>query len=199
MAAAASYGRPCISLLRAVQKRPQNRFGARGRRDAVFRRFDPWVASLPLTRTSAQAHIAMKLSIALLAAPAVAFAPQAQQAASVKLEAHKEVAAATLAAGALLAPFAAFAGDIESGETLFAGNCAACHAGGNNVIAAEKTLRKDALDKYLAGGRKESSVVTQVTNGKNAMPAFGGRLSDEEIGDVAAYVIDQANGDKWDD
>ena len=67
----------------------------------------------------------MKLSIALLAAPAVAFAPQAQQAASVKLEAHKEVAAATLAAGALLAPFAAFAGDIESGETLFAGNCAA--------------------------------------------------------------------------
>ena len=55
------------------------------------------------------------------------------------------------------------------------------------------------VDKYLAGGRKESSVVTQVTNGKNAMPAFGGRLSDEEIGDVAAYVIDQANGDKWDD
>ena len=89
---------------------------------------------------------------------------------------------------------AAFAGDIESGATIFAGNCAACHAGGNNVIAAEKTLRKEALDSYLAGGRKESSVVTQVTNGKNAMPAFGGRLSDEEIGDVAAYVIDQANG-----
>ena len=141
----------------------------------------------------------MKLSIALLAAPALAFAPPAQQAASVKLEAHKEVAAATLAAGALLAPFAAFAGDIESGATLLAGNCAAGHAGGNHVIAAEKTLRKDALDKYLAGGRKEGSVVTQVTNGKNAMPAFGGRLSDEEIGDVAAYVIDQANGDKWDD
>ncbi|KAH8076787.1 cytochrome C oxidase, cbb3-type, subunit III [Aureococcus anophagefferens] len=90
-------------------------------------------------------------------------------------------------------------GDVESGATIFAGNCAACHAGGNNVIAAEKTLRKEALDSYLAGGRKESSVVTQVTNGKNAMPAFGGRLSDEEIGDVAAYVIDQANGDKWDE
>ncbi|KAH8047748.1 cytochrome C oxidase, cbb3-type, subunit III [Aureococcus anophagefferens] len=91
--------------------------------------------------------------------------------------------------------FAALFGDVESGATIFAGNCAACHAGGNNVIAAEKTLRR-ALDSYLAGGAK-SSVVTQVTNGKNAMPAFGGRLSDEEIGDVAAYVIDQANGDKW--
>ena len=65
--------------------------------------------------------------------------------------------------------------------------------------ATEKTLKKEALDQYLDGGRKESSVVTQVTNGKNAMPAFGGRLSDEEIGDVAAYVIDQANGDKWDE
>ena len=30
---------------------------------------------------------------------------------------------------------------------------------------------------------------TQVTNGKNAMPAFGGRLSDDDIADVAAYEI----------
>jgi len=63
----------------------------------------------------------------------------------------------------------------------------------------KKTLKKEALDEYLTGGRKESSVVYQVTNGKNSMPAFGGRLSDEEIANVAAYVIDQANGDKWDE
>ena len=35
----------------------------------------------------------------------------------------------------------------------------------------DKTLEKEALDQYLSGGRKVSSVVTQVTNGKNAMPA----------------------------
>ena len=139
----------------------------------------------------------MKFS-ALLIGSAAAFAPAAQQRAGVQLEAKKDVAA-FLGAAALFAPVAAFAGDVESGATIFAGNCAACHAGGNNVIAAEKTLRKDALDSYLAGGRNEKSVMTQVTNGKNAMPAFGGRLSDEEIGDVAAYVIDQANGDKWDE
>ena len=139
----------------------------------------------------------MKLSIALLAAPAVAFAPQAQQAASVKLEAHKEVAAATLAAGALLAPFAAFAGDIESGETLFAGNCAACHAGGQNVIMPEKTLEQSALEQYLDGGFNEGAVVKQVTNGKNAMPAFGGRLSDNDIKNVASYVITTSSAG-WD-
>jgi mono/diheme cytochrome c family protein len=30
------------------------------------------------------------------------------------------------------------------------------------------------------------------------MPAFGGRLDDDEIADVAAYVFDQATGGKWD-
>jgi len=143
----------------------------------------------------------MKLFAALFVTGAAAFQAPSQSARSpIALEATRsEVAAAILGASALFAPAAAFAGDVESGATIFAGNCAACHAGGNNVIAAEKTLRKEALDSYLTGGRKESSVVTQVTNGKNAMPAFGGRLSDEEIGDVAAYVIDQANGDKWDE
>jgi cytochrome c6 len=34
--------------------------------------------------------------------------------------------------------------------------------------------------------------VTQVTNGKNAMSAFGGRLSDDDIANVATYVISEA-------
>ena len=81
---------------------------------------------------------------------------------------------------------------------MFNGNCAACHAGGNNVIQNEKTLRKEALEQYLEGGLKESSIVYQVTNGKNAMPAFGGRLDPEDIDNVAAYVFDQATNSKWD-
>ncbi|KAL3937647.1 MAG: hypothetical protein SGBAC_007299, partial [Bacillariaceae sp.] len=51
------------------------------------------------------------------------------------------------------------------------------------------TLEKEALEQYLSGGRNEKSVITQVTNGKNAMPSFGGRLDDDAIADVAAYVI----------
>ena len=47
---------------------------------------------------------------------------------------------AALAWVTFASPQAAFAGDIESGQTIFNGNCAACHAGGNNVIQAEKTL-----------------------------------------------------------
>jgi cytochrome c6 len=36
------------------------------------------------------------------------------------------------------------------------------------------------------------AITTQVNNGKNAMPAFKGRLTDEDIADVAAYVLSQA-------
>jgi len=64
------------------------------------------------------------------------------------------------------------------------------------VIMPEKTLEKEALETYLAGGRSEASVRTQVTNGKNAMPAFGGRLSDVDIEDVAAYVI-KTSAEGW--
>lgn len=64
------------------------------------------------------------------------------------------------------------------------------------MIMPEKTLEKEALDQYLAGGRSAKSIITQVTNGKNAMPAFGGRLSDDEIADVAAYVI-KSSDEGW--
>jgi cytochrome c6 len=84
-----------------------------------------------------------------------------------------------------------FAADIENGEKIFTANCSACHAGGNNVIMPEKTLKKDVLE---ANGMKSVDAITyQVTNGKNAMPAFGGRLSDSDIEDVANYVLSQSD------
>lgn len=84
-----------------------------------------------------------------------------------------------------------FAADIENGERIFSANCSACHAGGNNVIMPEKTLKKDALE---ANGMKSVDAITyQVTNGKNAMPAFGGRLADSDIEDVANYVLSQSD------
>ena len=61
----------------------------------------------------------------------------------------------------------------------------------------EKTLEKDALEQYLAGGRNAKAIITQVTNGKNAMPAFGGRLDDEAIANVAAYVMETSEAG-WD-
>mmetsp|Transcript_14369 Transcript_14369/g.33455 ORF Transcript_14369/g.33455 Transcript_14369/m.33455 type:complete len:132 (-) Transcript_14369:259-654(-) len=106
----------------------------------------------------------------------------------------KAACAGAVAFGVCISP--AYAGNPDQGEKIFNQNCAACHAGGQNVIMPEKTLEKEALETYLAGGRSEASVRTQVTNGKNAMPAFGGRLSDVDIEDVAAYVI-KTSAEGW--
>ncbi|MEL6500197.1 MAG: c-type cytochrome, partial [Cyanobacteria bacterium J06623_1] len=38
-------------------------------------------------------------------------------------------------------------------------------------------------------------IIYQVNNGKLAMPAFKGRLKDDEIESVAAYVLEQAAND----
>lgn len=84
----------------------------------------------------------------------------------------------------------ALAADLAAGEQVFSANCTACHAGGNNAIMPEKTLKKDALEEN--GMNSIPAIRTQVQNGKNAMPAFGGRLTDEEINDVANYVLNQS-------
>jgi len=92
---------------------------------------------------------------------------------------------------ALTTRLPALAADIENGQGIFLANCAACHAGGNNAVQPDKKLKKDALETY--GMYDVERIKYQVTNGKNAMPAFGERLGPDDIEDVANYVIDQAN------
>jgi cytochrome c oxidase cbb3-type subunit 3 len=73
------------------------------------------------------------------------------------------------------------------GRGLFGDNCAACHGtGGQGVPGLFPNL---ADDDWLWGGAPEKIQET-LLNGRNGyMPGFGGVLSDEQLGDVAAYVL----------
>lgn len=82
--------------------------------------------------------------------------------------------------------------DAAAGGAVFNANCASCHAGGRNLVNAQKTLSKADLEKYSM--HSVEAITTQVNNGKNAMPAFRGRLSDAQIQDVADYVLSKADG-----
>ncbi len=79
------------------------------------------------------------------------------------------------------------------GAKLFSANCAACHQGGNNLVAPNKNLKAAALKQY--GMDSTEAIVTQVINGKGAMPSFKGRLQEEDVKAVAAYVLDQSAKD----
>lgn len=85
----------------------------------------------------------------------------------------------------------ALAADSASGAKVFSANCASCHAGGKNVVKATKTLKKEDLEKYNMYSAE--AIIAQVTKGKGAMPSFKSRLKPNQIEDVAAYVLEQAD------
>lgn len=82
------------------------------------------------------------------------------------------------------------AADLEAGEQIFSANCSACHAGGINAIMPDKTLKKEILEQNEMNS--VAAIINQVKNGKNAMPAFGGKLADDDIDNVASYVLSQS-------
>lgn len=88
----------------------------------------------------------------------------------------------------------ALAAEISNGAKIFEANCASCHIGGGNILISQKTLKKEALSKYLENYDSDSieAIIHQVQNGKNAMPAFKSKLSSEEILEVGAYVFQNA-------
>ena len=105
----------------------------------------------------------------------------------------RKIALALLSAVAIFTlafPSTALAADIGNGAKIFNSNCAACHMGGKNVVMATKTLQKDALEKFSMNSL--AAIINQVTNGKNAMPAFKGKLNSQQIEDVASYVLEKA-------
>ncbi|WP_199312910.1 cytochrome c6 PetJ [Trichormus variabilis] len=80
--------------------------------------------------------------------------------------------------------------DTANGEQIFSVHCAGCHINGSNIIRRGKNLQKKALKKY--GMDSLEAVAAIVTNGKNNMSAYKDRLSEQEIQNVAAYVLEQA-------
>ena len=79
---------------------------------------------------------------------------------------------------------------IYNGEILFKNNCSVCHLGGNNIIIPEKNLKKETLKEN--GMDTISAISYQIINGKNGMPGFGGRLTEDEIEEIASYILEKS-------
>jgi cytochrome c6 len=82
------------------------------------------------------------------------------------------------------------AADIANGAKIFEANCAGCHINGGNILRWGKNLKMNALKKYNMNSQE--AIASIVTNGKNNMSAYKDRLTEQEIQDVANYVLDQA-------
>jgi mono/diheme cytochrome c family protein len=81
------------------------------------------------------------------------------------------------------------AGDPAAGKEVFASaGCSSCHtladAGASGSIGPNLDDAKPSFDL----------VVDRVTNGQGGMPSFSGQLSEQQIQDVAAYVVQATSG-----
>ncbi len=80
-------------------------------------------------------------------------------------------------------------GDATAGKALFASQgCASCHtlsaAGSSGNVGPNLDQAKPTYEL----------VVTRVTQGRGAMPAFGDRLKAQQIADVAQFVVSSTGG-----
>ncbi|NJL23424.1 MAG: c-type cytochrome [Leptolyngbyaceae cyanobacterium SM1_3_5] len=87
----------------------------------------------------------------------------------------------------------AIAADLTNGAAVFEARCVGCHVNGGNIVRRNKTLKQKALQKF--GMDSIEAVEAIVTNGKNSMSAYKDKLTEEQIHDVAAYVLDRAAAD----
>jgi mono/diheme cytochrome c family protein len=86
-------------------------------------------------------------------------------------------------------PPAGPAGDAAAGKEIFASaGCGSCHtladAGTSGAVGPNLDDAKPDL----------ALVVDRVTNGRGVMPSFEGQLDEQEIADVAAYVVEATQG-----
>ena len=86
-------------------------------------------------------------------------------------------------------PALALEGDAAAGKAVFtSAGCVGCHtladAGATGTVGPN--LDEAKPDQEL--------VVTRVTKGQGGMPPFAGQLTDQQIADVAAYVVQSTGG-----
>ncbi|MGB5961664.1 MAG: c-type cytochrome [Coleofasciculaceae cyanobacterium] len=87
----------------------------------------------------------------------------------------------------------AFAADTINGAKIFSVECAGCHVNGGNIIRRGKNLKLKALKRNHLDSLQE--IASLVSNGKNIMSAYKDKLSEQQIQDVSAYVLEQAAKD----
>jgi cytochrome c6 len=89
-----------------------------------------------------------------------------------------------------LALFTVIFTTVANANDIFDNNCAACHAGGKNMINPDKTLSMADLEKN--GVNTVEAIKTLVRQGKPPMPTFSAILDEKQIDEVANYVLEQA-------
>ena len=95
---------------------------------------------------------------------------------------NKRLVAVLIVAALMTMSVGAFAAD--AGADLYKAKCQGCHGADGTPSAMAAKMGAKPLDK----AKSEKDFIDITTSGKNKMPAYKGKLTDDQIKAVAAYM-----------
>jgi mono/diheme cytochrome c family protein len=86
--------------------------------------------------------------------------------------------------------------EVEAGRRIYEAKCASCHNknGDGRTITAGRFPYANLIDGKWRSDGSPAAIEKQVRRGHDPMPKFEGKLTNEEIRDVVAYVMQLSHG-----
>jgi mono/diheme cytochrome c family protein len=92
--------------------------------------------------------------------------------------------------------------DLAAGRSIYAAKCASCHNtnGDGKTVTGSRFLYANLIDGIWRSDGSPEAIERQIRRGHDPMPKFEGKLTDEEIRQTVAYVVElskrRAGGEK---
>jgi mono/diheme cytochrome c family protein len=82
--------------------------------------------------------------------------------------------------------------DLMAGRMIYERKCASCHGvhGDGKTITASRYAYANLIDGRWRSDGSEAAIERQIRYGHDPMPRFEGKLTDEEIRQTAAFVLE---------
>jgi len=90
----------------------------------------------------------------------------------------------------------AHGGDLAAGRRIFERKCARCHAsnGDGKTVVAGRFPYANLIDGVWRNDGSAESIEEQIRRGRDPMPPFQGKLTDEQIRQTVTYVLELTGG-----
>lgn len=84
--------------------------------------------------------------------------------------------------------------ELAAGRTIYERKCASCHNvnGDGKTITGSRFRYANLIDGVWRSDGSSAAIERQIRRGRDPMPRFEGKLTDEEIRAAAAYVLELA-------
>jgi mono/diheme cytochrome c family protein len=84
--------------------------------------------------------------------------------------------------------------ELAAGRTIFERKCASCHNlnGDGKTITGSRFRYANLIDGVWRSDGSPAAIELQIRKGRDPMPKFEGKLTDEEIRDAGAWVLELA-------